>query len=111
MSRYPHKDLPLKKPKFEAKAFGTKKPMRLGSKRAPLKLLLNSEEKRAEVEALCAEHGWFCDIDISPDNEEDISQLTLLLEKAVVATTTRLAGRNEPCPCGSGKKYKQCCAA
>ena len=20
-------------------------------------------------------------------------------------------GRNEPCPCGSGKKYKKCCAA
>jgi hypothetical protein len=20
-------------------------------------------------------------------------------------------GRNEPCPCGSGKKYKHCCAA
>ena len=20
-----------------------------------------------------------------------------------------LAGRNEPCPCGSGKKYKKCC--
>ena len=20
-------------------------------------------------------------------------------------------GRNEPCPCGSGKKYKYCCAA
>ena len=20
-------------------------------------------------------------------------------------------GRNEPCPCGSGKKYKRCCAA
>ncbi len=20
-------------------------------------------------------------------------------------------GRNDPCPCGSGKKYKQCCAA
>ena len=20
-------------------------------------------------------------------------------------------GRNEPCPCGSGKKYKQCCLA
>jgi hypothetical protein len=20
-------------------------------------------------------------------------------------------GRNEPCPCGSGKKFKQCCAA
>jgi hypothetical protein len=23
--------------------------------------------------------------------------------------TTKI-GRNDPCPCGSGKKYKQCCA-
>lgn len=21
----------------------------------------------------------------------------------------RMPGRNEPCPCGSGKKYKKCC--
>jgi len=21
----------------------------------------------------------------------------------------QLAGRNDPCPCGSGKKYKKCC--
>jgi uncharacterized protein len=24
--------------------------------------------------------------------------------------SSRKAGRNEPCPCGSGKKYKRCCA-
>jgi len=24
-------------------------------------------------------------------------------------TSTRKVGRNEPCPCGSGKKYKNCC--
>ncbi len=23
--------------------------------------------------------------------------------------TTSKVGRNEPCPCGSGKKYKKCC--
>ncbi len=23
----------------------------------------------------------------------------------------RQAGRNDPCPCGSGKKYKKCCEA
>jgi len=23
---------------------------------------------------------------------------------------TRKAGRNDPCPCGSGKKYKKCCS-
>tara|TARA_R110002111_G_scaffold48132_3_gene85700 strand:- start:743 stop:1180 length:438 start_codon:yes stop_codon:yes gene_type:complete len=111
MSRYPHKNLPLVKPKFEKKPFETKKPPRLGSKRSPLKLLVNTEEKQAEVKALCKEHGLFCDIDLSADNEEDISQLTLILDKKVVAKTTRLAGRNDPCPCGSGKKYKQCCAA
>jgi uncharacterized protein YecA (UPF0149 family) len=22
--------------------------------------------------------------------------------------TTQTAGRNDPCPCGSGKKYKKC---
>lgn len=26
-----------------------------------------------------------------------------------VVNATKKIGRNEPCPCGSGKKYKQCC--
>ena len=25
------------------------------------------------------------------------------------ATATKTPGRNEPCPCGSGRKYKKCC--
>jgi uncharacterized protein len=25
--------------------------------------------------------------------------------------TTTKVGRNEPCPCGSGKKFKQCCGS
>jgi len=29
--------------------------------------------------------------------------------KFVQAKSTKTAGRNDPCPCGSGKKYKQCC--
>ncbi|GMO22725.1 MAG: preprotein translocase subunit SecA [Termitinemataceae bacterium] len=29
-------------------------------------------------------------------------------EKVTVVRTTPKVGRNEPCPCGSGKKYKQC---
>lgn len=27
------------------------------------------------------------------------------------ATRAATAGRNDPCPCGSGKKYKKCCGA
>jgi len=28
-----------------------------------------------------------------------------------VKRTGKKVGRNEPCPCGSGKKYKKCCGA
>jgi SEC-C motif domain protein len=28
---------------------------------------------------------------------------------APVKSTTPKVGRNDPCPCGSGKKFKQCC--
>ena len=31
--------------------------------------------------------------------------------KLPVVKPTKKAGRNEPCPCGSGKKYKHCCGA
>ncbi|CAH0990532.1 hypothetical protein SIN8267_00624 [Sinobacterium norvegicum] len=30
-------------------------------------------------------------------------------EEAEPATSTKVVGRNESCPCGSGKKYKKCC--
>ena len=30
------------------------------------------------------------------------------LKKAAPKRTSKI-GRNDPCPCGSGKKYKQCC--
>jgi preprotein translocase subunit SecA len=29
--------------------------------------------------------------------------------KAKPVRTGPKVGRNDPCPCGSGKKYKQCC--
>jgi preprotein translocase subunit SecA len=28
-----------------------------------------------------------------------------------VSRTEEKVGRNDPCPCGSGKKYKKCCGA
>ncbi|MBW1945743.1 MAG: SEC-C domain-containing protein [Deltaproteobacteria bacterium] len=30
-------------------------------------------------------------------------------EKALSAQATSKPGRNDPCPCGSGLKYKKCC--
>ncbi|GHV73214.1 UPF0225 protein [Spirochaetia bacterium] len=33
-----------------------------------------------------------------------------IVPKTIVRATPKV-GRNEPCPCGSGKKYKHCCGA
>lgn len=109
MSRYPHKNLPLKTAKFDGKKFEEKKPARIGSKRAPLSLVVTSEKKRAEVEEICKDNRWYYQIEVSTEDEEDISEMTFLLDKKSIAKSTRIAGRNDPCPCDSGKKYKQCC--
>ncbi len=45
-------------------------------------------------------------------HEPLLSELDMDDDSLVVATRRRAAprvGRNEPCPCGSGKKYKRCC--
>ncbi len=38
-----------------------------------------------------------------------VSEATAALEKAKPIRSGPKVGRNDPCPCGSGKKYKQCC--
>ena len=29
--------------------------------------------------------------------------------RSSIAVSDKVVGRNDPCPCGSGKKYKKCC--
>ena len=38
-----------------------------------------------------------------------VSEAAQAVEKAKPVRTGPKVGRNDPCPCGSGKKYKQCC--
>jgi len=37
-----------------------------------------------------------------------VSEAAAAVEKAKPVRTGPKVGRNDPCPCGSGKKYKQC---
>jgi hypothetical protein len=41
--------------------------------------------------------------------EAQLAELEALLDLPAKVIRKPLAGRNEPCPCGSGKKYKKCC--
>ena len=38
-----------------------------------------------------------------------MDQMGLPPQPVAPVTATAKVGRNEPCPCGSGKKYKNCC--
>ncbi|NMA34368.1 MAG: SEC-C domain-containing protein, partial [Clostridiaceae bacterium] len=43
-------------------------------------------------------------------SEEKRKQITKDYNKSRQAVSNKI-GRNDPCPCGSGKKYKKCCGA
>jgi preprotein translocase subunit SecA len=38
-----------------------------------------------------------------------VSEANEAIAKATPVRTGPKVGRNDPCPCGSGKKHKQCC--
>ena len=40
---------------------------------------------------------------------EMVSEAMAATEKAKPVRSGPKVGRNDPCPCGSGKKYKHCC--
>lgn len=57
---------------------------------------------------------FFSSEDIQADEKEEINDYAQsMIEKRFNVRLTkggkRKIGRNEPCPCGSGKKYKKCC--
>jgi preprotein translocase subunit SecA len=44
-----------------------------------------------------------------PKASDVVSEAAAAVEKAKPVRTGPKVGRNDPCPCGSGKKFKQCC--
>ena len=83
---------------------------KLGSKKKPAIVRVQTEARAMEVASTFDENGWQFILGIEPDKSEDISDLEKLLNPTPPATAQK-TGRNDPCPCGSGKKYKKCCGA
>ena len=82
---------------------------KLGTKKRPATGHVRTEERAMEVVALCKEHGWEVILKLEPDMPEDISEVERLLNPPKPLTVGQKVGRNDPCPCGSGKKFKKCC--
>jgi len=82
-----------------------------GTKKFPLKLTVTSEARKQEVETLVAEAELFAEVSVDSREGaiESIETLTALLNKGETVKVEKVPARNEPCSCGSGKKYKKCC--
>jgi SWIM/SEC-C metal-binding protein len=91
--------------------FQTKAVSKVGSKKYPLALVVTSEERQQEVEALVAGANLYAEVSIDKTDGavESIAELTALLNKVSTVIENKAPARNDPCSCGSGKKYKKCC--
>ncbi len=48
-------------------------------------------------------------VEAPPEVKQREKEITNTNETFVQAKSNKVVGRNDPCPCGSGKKYKNCC--
>lgn len=111
MSRvYPYKNKPQPKSEHVAPSFGQTSKAKLGSAKNPARLSVQSEARKAELAAIAKAHSWACEINVDANSDENIADLTALQNKPKTTVVAAKPERNEACPCGSGKKYKKCCA-
>ena len=91
------------------KLFDGKKTAKLGTEKNPAVVTVQTEERMKELEAVFEENNWKYSIALEPDKPEDITNLEILLNPQKTKIAEKKVGRNDPCPCGSGIKYKKCC--
>jgi SWIM/SEC-C metal-binding protein len=92
-----------------AKIFNGKKTAKLGTEKKPAVVNVQTEARLKEVASIFEKNGWKYTIGLEADKPEDITDLERLLNPAKPKIAAKKVGRNEPCPCGSGNKYKKCC--
>ncbi|MGE0808975.1 MAG: DUF5672 family protein, partial [Burkholderiaceae bacterium] len=65
------------------------------------------ELKRPQAAAVLLQRRLQC----RPQDREAAALLLRLRASAPAPLPARAVGRNDPCPCGSGRRYKQCCGS
>jgi SWIM/SEC-C metal-binding protein len=90
--------------------FATKKIGKLGTEENPAIVKVQSKVRFEEVSSIFKAHGWNYRIGLEPQKPEDVSDLNRLLNPIKPIKAEKKVGRNQPCQCGSGKKFKNCCS-
>ncbi len=84
---------------------------RIGTEKQPAFLRVKTERRLKEIASICGANGIHFVIELAPDKPEDVSDMDRALRPSEPVVAAPKIGRNDPCPCGSGKKFKKCCAA
>ena len=82
-----------------------------GTSKKPAVVRVRTQARAEEILSICDRHGWKVIVGLEPDKEENVSDVERLLHPPEPAKAAFTAGRNDPCACGSGRKYKKCCGA
>ena len=72
-------------------------------------LAVQNQAKLINEETLCRQKAEELKREIKP--LLDHSMLINMNQETLVRANIEHIGRNDPCPCGSGKKYKNCCVS
>ena len=83
--------------------------VKLETTRMLMRIRLQTEEQVQQAESFQAQAPALSNVQYRHPgvNEEEQAEAPVVAKQAPVARAPKV-GRNEPCPCGSGKKYKHC---
>jgi SWIM/SEC-C metal-binding protein len=95
--------------KYQRFGYNTNRQVKLGSANSPLTLMVNSTQRKEEIEQILLENSLVGSIEINAEEQENTRELDAILNKPIAQTSTLKLNRNAPCNCGSGKKVKKCC--
>jgi SWIM/SEC-C metal-binding protein len=76
-------------------------------KARPAVVRVQNMRKAKKIMEICERHDWKVIVGIEPDKPENISDFIKLQKR--FGPDMQTMGRNDPCFCGSGRKFKQCC--
>jgi preprotein translocase subunit SecA len=92
---------------YKREAFALYENMKLAIKRAVVERICHIKlMTQEEIEAIHREQEKLLELQLKAHQEAE-AQKILAEEKKIIRATVKV-GRNDPCPCGSGKKFKAC---
>lgn len=90
--------------------YNVNREVKAGTDEAPISITVMSQERKLELEMIVEKHAIVANIVVDPTKDENTIELDTLLNKPTTTVFDKKPNRNDPCNCGSGKKYKKCCA-